>query len=143
MSSQRGGSFSEMAEKGTKIPNDAGLMNTIPSVPRPDQRSDHPDYEYGGIGQPSTASAADNYTDLPRSTRDVGFTGEVMTGTGNTFPAQGENAGNEIGSNTPGAKGQTRRHQHGNKNRGMFDTLAGEDEDSGEFIGEHEVRNLE
>ncbi|KAL4884503.1 hypothetical protein BJY04DRAFT_182623 [Aspergillus karnatakaensis] len=142
-SPHRGGSLSDMAPKGTKIPNDAGLMNTIPSVPRPDQRSDHPDYEYGGIGQPSTAFAADNSTDLPRSTRDIGFTGEVMTGTGNTLPAQNENAPNVLGTNTPGAKGQTRSHLRGKQQRGGFERFAGEDEDAGEYIGEHEGRNAD
>ncbi|CEL06016.1 hypothetical protein BJX68DRAFT_271684 [Aspergillus pseudodeflectus] len=138
-SPHQGGSLYDMAEKGTKIPNDAGLMNTIPSVPRPDQLAENPDYDYRGLGEPSTAFAADNPTDMPRSTRDLGFTGEVMTGTGNTFPAEGENAGNEIGANDPGAKGQLRTLKHETKNRSAFDRFAGEDEDAP--VGEHEVRN--
>ncbi|KAI9374802.1 hypothetical protein BJX61DRAFT_540406 [Aspergillus egyptiacus] len=141
-SPHRGGSLSSMAPTGTKIPNDAGLMNTIPSVPRPDQRAEDPGYDYRGLGQPSTAFAADNATDLPRSTRDMGFSGEAITGTGDTFPAQGENAGNEIGANQPGAKGQIRSLKHGNQNRGAFDVQAGEEEEGvGGFIGEHEGRN--
>ncbi|KAL3496562.1 hypothetical protein BJX62DRAFT_101946 [Aspergillus germanicus] len=138
-SPHQGGSIYDMAEKGTKIPNDAGRMNTIPSVPRSDQLSEDPNYSYQGLGQPTTAFAADNATDLPRSTRDLGFTGEVMTGTGNSFPAQGENAGNQIGANTPGAKGQTRAFERGSQNRGAFDRFGGEDEDAP--VGEHEERN--
>ncbi|KAL3476727.1 hypothetical protein BJX99DRAFT_227220 [Aspergillus californicus] len=127
----RGGSLSEMAPSGTKIPNDAGRMNTIPSVPRPDQRAEHQNYDYQGIGQPSTAFAADNAGDLPRSTKDAGFTGEVMTGTGNTFPAEGETQRNEIGLDHPGARGHLRDFKHANRNRGAFDTMAGEDEGLG------------
>ncbi|KAL2829040.1 hypothetical protein BJY01DRAFT_240772 [Aspergillus pseudoustus] len=138
-SPHRGGSLSDMAPTGTKIPNDAGRMNTIPSVPRPDQRSENAGYDYNGLGQPSTAFAADNATDMPRSTRDLGLSGEVMTGTGDTFPAQGENVGNQIGANHPGAKGQTRTLEHGSQNRGAFERFAGEDEDAPDL--EHEERN--
>ncbi|KAL4916033.1 hypothetical protein BDW62DRAFT_203038 [Aspergillus aurantiobrunneus] len=143
-SPHKGGSLSDMAPTGTQIPSDAGKMNTIPSVPRPEQRSEDPGFSYHGTGQPSTAFAADNATDLPRSTRDVGFSGEVMTGTGNTFPAQGENAGNEIGANWPGAKGQTRGLKHASRNRGEFETLAGEGEGNNEvFAGEEDYMGEE
>ncbi|KAL4929156.1 uncharacterized protein BDV17DRAFT_290812 [Aspergillus undulatus] len=131
-SPHHGGSLSDMAPSGTTVPNDAGKMNTIPSVPRPDQRSEDPSFDYRGQGAPSTAFAADNASDMPRSTRDMGFTGEVMTGTGNTFPAQGENAGNEIGANWPGAKGQTRSYKGASRNRGLFDTGAGAGPSEGE-----------
>jgi hypothetical protein len=83
----QGGSLSEMAASGTQIPNDAGKMNTIPSVPRPDQRSEHFGFDNAGVAEPSTAKAADNDTNMPRSTQDVGQTGEVITGTGNSLPA--------------------------------------------------------
>lgn len=140
-SPHRGGNLSDMAPTGTTIPNDAGKMNTIPSVPRPEQRSEDAEFSYQGTGQPSTAFAADNSTDMPRSTRDMGFSGETITGTGNTFPAQGENAGNEIGANWPGAKGSTRGLKHANKNRGEFDTMGGPDDESVEDVGEHAQRN--
>ncbi|KAL4776967.1 hypothetical protein BDW60DRAFT_203065 [Aspergillus nidulans var. acristatus] len=141
-SPHQGGSLSDMAPSGTRIPNDAGRMNTIPSVPRDDQKAEDDSFDYSGQGQPSLAFAADNYTDLPRSTNDMGFTGEVMTGTGNTIPAQAENAGNEIGGNWPGAKGQTRSLKRANKNKGGFEMQAGEDEDAEQYIGEHEGRNV-
>ncbi|PWY87785.1 hypothetical protein BO70DRAFT_287600 [Aspergillus heteromorphus CBS 117.55] len=104
----QGGSLYDMAAKGTRIPNDAGLMNTIPSVPRPDQRSEDDGFDNYGVAHASSAFAADNATDMPRSGRDMGATGEVITGTGNTFPAQGESKRNQTGANYPGGKGQSR-----------------------------------
>lgn len=86
----KGGSLSEMAPSGTSIPNDAGIQNIIPSVPRPDQRDENSQFDYEGVSQPTTAFAADNSTNMPQGTRDMGATGEVITGTGNTFPAEGE-----------------------------------------------------
>lgn len=67
-----------MAATGTTMPNDAGKMNLIPSVPRPGQGQDD---NLGG-NRDSLAAAADNATDIPRGTVDIGATGEVMTGTG-------------------------------------------------------------
>jgi len=34
---KQGGDLSDMAASGTTVPNDAGKMNTLPSVPRPDR----------------------------------------------------------------------------------------------------------
>lgn len=82
-----GGSLSEMAAKGTSIPNDAGVQRTIPSVPRPDQRQENSQFDNQGLAEPNQAFAADNSTEVPRSTKDVGATGEVVTGTGNTIGA--------------------------------------------------------
>lgn len=137
----QGGSLADMAPEGTTIPNDAGKMNTIPSVPRPDQRGEHYLYDNEGIAEPSTAMAADNATDLPRSTRDRGQTGEVMTGTGDSLPASTESKRTFMGSNIPGGTGDTRDIKHHNQNRSKFDRYAKEDEDSAEKIGEHEGRN--
>lgn len=137
----QGGSLSDFAVKGTTIPNDAGKMNTIPSVPRPDQRAEHPAYANAGLAQPSTASAADNATDLPRSTRDVGQTGEVLTGTGDTLPASIESKRTFMGTNIPGGTGDARGMKHHNHNRSQFDRYVKEDEDAGENVGEHSLRN--
>jgi hypothetical protein len=65
MSSQQqdphqGGTLSEMAAKGTTIPNDAGQQRTIPSAPRPEQRTEHFMYDNEGVAEPSTAFAVDN-----------------------------------------------------------------------------------
>ncbi|PYH90150.1 hypothetical protein BO71DRAFT_83229 [Aspergillus ellipticus CBS 707.79] len=104
----RGGSIYDMAARGTRIPNDAGIMNTIPSVPRPDQKAEDGQFDNYGVAHPSSAFAADNDTTMPQSTRDMGATGDVVTGTGDTFPAQGESKRNLTGANYPGGKGQSR-----------------------------------
>lgn len=140
-SPHQGGTLSDFAATGTSIPNDAGKMNTIPSVPRPDQRAENPAYENAGLAQPSTAFAADNATDLPRSTRDVGQTGEVLSGTGDSMPAGIESKRAFMGTNIPGGVGQARGMKHQNLNRSRFDRYAGEDEDAGENVGEHSLRN--
>lgn len=129
-----------MAPEGTTVPNDAGKMNTIPSVPRPDQRDEHPYYHNEGVAQPSTAMAADNATDLPRSTRDRGQTGEVISGTGNSMPAATESKRTFMGSNVPGGSGDTRDVKNQNYNRSKFERYAKEDEDSAQNVGEHEGR---
>lgn len=137
----QGGSLADMAPEGTTIPNDAGKMNTIPSVPRPDQRAENPLYDNEGLAEPSTAMAADNATDLPRSTRDCGQTGEVMTGTGDSLPADVESKRAFMGANVPGGSGDSRDVKHQNYIRSKFDRYAKEDEDSGQNVGEHERRN--
>ncbi|KAJ5784513.1 uncharacterized protein N7503_009725 [Penicillium pulvis] len=83
-----GGSLTEMAPTGTSIPNDASKQNIIPSIPRLDQRGKSSYFSFQAPGRPITAKAADNAIDIPRSTCDRGQTGEVMTGTGNTLPAE-------------------------------------------------------
>lgn len=89
-----GGSLSEMAAGGTSIPNDAGEQRTVPSVPRPDQIEENPQFDNRGTAEPNPAFAADNATDVARSTRDKGGTGEVITGTGNTIGAPQSEAKN-------------------------------------------------
>lgn len=135
-----GGSLSEMAPSGTTIPNNAGIQSLIPSVPRPDQRSENSQFDNEGLAEPTSAFAADNATDLPRSTRDVGATGEVITGTGNSIGAGVERKRTQ-GANDPGARGDVRNLKHGNLNRSAFERFAKEDEDSAEKIGEHVGRN--
>lgn len=69
MSSQEdphtGGSLSDWAVSGTKIPNDAGKQNLIPSVPRPGQITDPVD-DPNSLGASDLAGAADNPTDISR-----------------------------------------------------------------------------
>lgn len=140
-SPHQGGTLSDFAATGTSIPNDAGKMNTIPSIPRPDQRAENPTYENAGLAQPSIAFAADNATDLPRSTRDVGQTGEFLSGTGDSIPASVESKRTFMGTNIPGGVGEARATKHQNQNRSQFDRYAGENEDAAENIGEHSLRN--
>ncbi|ODM23101.1 hypothetical protein SI65_00690 [Aspergillus cristatus] len=135
-----GGTLSEMAPSGTTIPNNAGIQNTIPSVPRPDQRSENPQFDNAGLAEPTSAFAADNATDLPRSTRDVGATGEVITGTGNSIGAVVERKRTQ-GANHPGARGDVRNLKHGSLNHSAFERFAKEDGDSWEKVGEHVGRN--
>lgn len=80
-------SFTDMAAAGTSIPNDAGQQNTIPSVPRPDQLQENSQFNNEGVAESTKAFAADNDTDVARNTKDMGGTGEVITGTGNTIGA--------------------------------------------------------
>lgn len=136
-----GATLSDFAANGTSIPNDAGKMNTIPSVPRPDQRAENPAYSNSGLAQPSTAFAADNATDLPRSTRDVGQTGEVLSGTGDSLPASIESKRMFMGTNIPGGSGEPREVKHHKHNRSRFERYVKEDEDAGGNVGEHILRN--
>ena len=61
----QGGSLSEMAAQGTKIPDDAGTQNIIPSVPRPDQVTDSSSAS-NDLGATDLAGAADNAQDISR-----------------------------------------------------------------------------
>ena len=62
---KQGGDLFDMAKDGTTMPNDAGKMNLIPSVPRPDQMTD--DNNFGNnLGADNLAGAADNPTDISR-----------------------------------------------------------------------------
>ncbi|KAJ5994348.1 hypothetical protein N7451_010072 [Penicillium sp. IBT 35674x] len=105
-----GGSLTEMAPTGTSIPNDAAKQNTIPSIPRLDQRAKSSYFNFHALGKPTTAKAADNAIDIPRSTCDRGQTGEVMTGTGNTLPAEIESKYMDM--NISGRSGNEREPQH-------------------------------
>lgn len=61
----QGGSITEMAVEGTKIPDDAGTQDTLPSVPRPDQITD-PSDDPNNLGGTDLAGAADNAQDVSR-----------------------------------------------------------------------------
>lgn len=137
-----GGSLSEMAPEGTKVPQDAAAINPIPSVPRPDQREEHHQFDREGLGEPNQQMAADNARDMPRSTKDIGPSGgEVITGVGDTLPAEVESKRLNIGAADAGAKGSVRSLKHGNLNRSKFDRLAGEDFDATSADKEHSFRN--
>ncbi|KAJ5514472.1 hypothetical protein N7463_004024 [Penicillium fimorum] len=117
----QGSTLPEMAAQGTSMPNDAGVMNTIPSVPRPDQRAEQFGFDNEGIAKPSTATAADNTTDLPRSTRDVDQSGEVISGTGNSMSAGIESKHAYMGANHHAAHGDTRDLKHSKYDRSEFE----------------------
>lgn len=123
-----GGSLSEMAADGTKIPNDAGVQPIIPSVPRPDQKD--PGFEFSHA---NPASAVDNATDIPRSTRDPGQTAEVVTGIGDQLPSSIEKKNLDDAGNDPRAKGHDRYAKHA-KQKDTFGLVddAGEDVPGGD-----------
>ncbi|KAF2221156.1 hypothetical protein BDZ85DRAFT_266384 [Elsinoe ampelina] len=106
MDPHQGGDLSDMAATGTKIPNDAGQQRIIPSVPRPDQIAT------SNEGGSSLAQAATNQADMPRANKDIGATGEVMTGTGDQLPAQIESKRLHFGANDPLSKGHDRYDKH-------------------------------
>lgn len=76
--SKQGGDINDFAKNGTSIPGDAGKMNTIPSVPNPQQKA-------GEHSAPELAGAADNATEIPRNPGD-GPSNEVLTATGDQLP---------------------------------------------------------
>ncbi|MCJ1293251.1 hypothetical protein MMC34_004805 [Xylographa carneopallida] len=121
---KQGGDLFDMAKDGTTMPNDAGKMNLIPSVPRPDQMTD--DNNFGNnLGADSLAGAADNPTDISRSNKDIGMTGEAITGTGNTLPAEAETKRLHF-SGGPLDKGHQRYDKHTRDKESHLERLAGD-----------------
>ena len=109
----QGGNLSDMAVNGTTMPNDAGKYDVLPSVPRPDQVSENSTaFTKGDLGAENLAGAADNSTDIPQQPKDIGITGEVLTGTGDQLPAQTESKRLHLGANNPLDKGHDRRDKH-------------------------------
>jgi hypothetical protein len=129
-----------MAPTGTRIPNEAGIQNVIPSKPRPDQLEEHPQFDNEGLGQPDIVNAADNDIDMPRSTRDTAVTAaagaDIVTGTGDSLPAEIATQHLQILADDPGARGNTREIKHAVLNRGVFDRLVAEER--GEWVNRQE-----
>ncbi|KAI7546168.1 hypothetical protein KC331_g5784 [Hortaea werneckii] len=88
MDANKGGNLSDMAVDGTKVPDNAGKPNVIPSVPNPHQQAESQEYSKGRIGAGDIQGAADNAPDMPRKTADGSAHGEVITGVGDQMPAQ-------------------------------------------------------
>jgi hypothetical protein len=66
--SHQGGDLSDMAVTGTKMPNDAGKMNIMPSVTRPGEGFDSATSVTGvNVSQGTLACAADEGADIPRA----------------------------------------------------------------------------
>lgn len=61
----QGGSITDMAVEGTKVPDNAATPNIVPSVPRPDQITD-PSNDPNNLGAADLAGAADNAQDISR-----------------------------------------------------------------------------
>lgn len=118
----KGGDLYDMAAKGTQIPNDAGKMNLIPSVPRPDQLDE---FNNRDLGDAELSVAADNPIDIARTNKDIGATGEVVTGTGDQLPAGIESKRLHYGANQPAAKGHDRDAKHGKQKESDLERYAG------------------
>ncbi len=117
----QGGRLEDWAESGTSIPNDAGLQRTIPSVPQPDEA------DADATTSESLATAAANPTDIPRTARDTGMTGAVVTGTGDPLPAAAVEGKNMAGGgNEPLAKGSSRYAKHARQPQSDVDKYASE-----------------
>ncbi|KAI9756268.1 MAG: hypothetical protein M4579_003935 [Chaenotheca gracillima] len=119
-----GGSITDMATSGTSIPNDAGKQRIIPSVPNPHQNAAAQDpvstsTDLGG--------AVDNPTDIPRQSKDIGPTGEVMTGVGDTMPVQAESKRMHLGANEPLSKGHDRYDKHSRQKESDYERYAAGD----------------
>jgi len=122
----QGGDLSDMAVNGTTIPNDAGQMNVLPSVPRPDQMPQNSSFSKEQLGAADLAGAADNASDIPRRNKDMGATGEVITGTGDQLPAQVESKRLHYGANDPLSKGHDRYDKHSRQKESDLERYAGE-----------------
>ncbi|KAI9669941.1 MAG: hypothetical protein M1831_006977 [Alyxoria varia] len=105
---KQGGDLFDMAKDGTNVPHDAGKMNTIPSKPNPHQASD----AQGGLGAPDSAAAADNPVDMPRNPKDMGTSGDVITGAGDQMPSEVTTKHAHYGGGGSLAKGSERYDKH-------------------------------
>lgn len=117
-----------MAKTGTKVPSDAGKQNIIPSVPRPDQRVESDYFTKGGILKPSLPTAADNPTDIPRSTADRDTADEVITGTGDSLPPGVNSKRANMATDVPNVPGDSRDMKHQKANPREFDKFVGEND---------------
>lgn len=131
----QGGDLSDMAATGTTMPNDAGKMDVLPSVPRPDQLVENKDPTQTAS---DLAGAADNASDIPRRYQDIGATGEVITGTGDQLPAQVESKRLHFGANEPLSKGHDRYDKHSRQKESDLERYAGEGAEVDAAPGEEE-----
>ncbi|KAI9677032.1 MAG: hypothetical protein M1817_006871 [Caeruleum heppii] len=139
----QGGDLSDMAATGTTIPSDAGTQRVISSVPNPAQQR-----ELDAASDPSTTSdslagAATNRGDMPRRTKDVGQTGEVLTGTGDQLPASVESKRLNVGAEGPLSKGHPRYEKHVRQKESDVERLAGEGAGVDDVPGEEELEGEE
>ncbi|CAD6571185.1 MAG: hypothetical protein ASARMPREDX12_006497 [Alectoria sarmentosa] len=107
----QGGSITDMAAEGTKVPDDAGTPNTIASVPRPDQIAD-PSNDANNLGATDLAGAADNAQDVSRTIRDTAPNPETITGTGDALPSSVGSKRLDNGVSQDQSKGHQRYDKH-------------------------------
>ena len=85
-----GGDLSDMAASGTSVPTDSAKPKLVPSVPEPHQKAENPAFHNQFINAADPQGAVDNAADMPRTFKDTGATGEVITATGDQMPADVE-----------------------------------------------------
>ncbi|KAL8766568.1 MAG: hypothetical protein Q9209_006711 [Squamulea sp. 1 TL-2023] len=107
----QGGSLSDMAVEGTTVPSDSAKPNTIPSKPRPDQKTFSSD-DPNDLGSTDLAGVADNTNDMPKSVRDQAPTSSIISGTGDAIPDEASSKRlHELG-NPDLSKGHARYDKH-------------------------------
>lgn len=121
-----GGDLSDMAAEGTRMPNDAGSYDLLPSVPDEHQKAENPAFHQQYINAPDPQGAVDNAVDMPRRFQDTGETGEVITGIGDQMPPDVERKrfGLDEGGG-PAAKGNPRDGKASKEKEGI-ERFAGE-----------------
>ncbi|KAF2486805.1 hypothetical protein BDY17DRAFT_292143 [Neohortaea acidophila] len=141
----QGGDLSDMAAKGTKMPNDAGDYEVLPSVPDEHQKAENPAFHNQFINSADPQGAVDNAVDMPRRFNDSGATGEVITGTGDQMPVDVEQKRfglDEAGG--PAAKGHSRDGKASSKHhKDEFGRFAGEGAEVDPAPGEEELEQDE
>lgn len=119
----KGGDLSDMAVSGTKIPNDAGTYEKLPSVPNPEQKAESQAYQHGLVGAGDVQGAADNPSSISDSGPGAGATGQVITGTGDQLPPGVESKRIDAQDATgPAAKGHARDGKALGDRGSAFDT---------------------
>lgn len=71
--------------------------------------------------------------------KDIGTTGEVLTGTGDQLPAQVESKRLHMGANDPFSKGHDRMDKHRRHKESELERYAGEGVDVDKAPGEEEL----
>ena len=103
------------------------------------QKAENPAYHNNFINAPDQQGATDNIADMPRSTKDTGVTGEVITATGEQMPAGVESK--RLGMDPaggPAAKGHPRDGKAVGKYGSEIERLAGEGAEAEPAPGEEE-----
>lgn len=105
----KGGELSDMAASGTKVRNDVGTYEKLPSVPNPQQKAESQAYQNGLGGAGDVQGAADNPSSMSEAGPGAGATGQVLTATGDQLPPRVESKRLDAqDASGPAAKGHAR-----------------------------------
>lgn len=125
----QGGSLSDMAVSGTTVPSSSAEPYIIPSVPRPDQTTDSSS-DPNDLGTTDLAGAADNASDMPKSTLDTAPSSSIITGTGDAIPAEAASKRMHELGNADLSKGHARYDKHVRQKGSDFEKGAAGGEDA-------------